>query len=447
MSQLQINEFKIENLRLDSNIKSIPGKNVKLIDFFYKTNGKSTAPPPVELGALPLRYAWNPASAIGANKLCFTTNNAPDVQSFMSRLEAHVIKHISEMSETITGDFMDESTIRDFKWHSNTNFLKVNFDVSKASLFTVDEQASLTQVESLTGIKKGSVVYPVVRVLRVWYADQFGISIKTEGIAVEGIQEEPFDFILDDKESFPTNRLMRDVDYKNELDFNGTIYTNQHGGMQYYLDAKRFQLDRMACPFGYQASELYEHSGTICADVSDPKMKSFFDAVDQYVADEIANQFSNWFSSRIAMTGDKLMTHLYSKTIKASKDPKWPDKLKFKINTDTSKDTATKIFVMNPDGTTTVGTSNDLTKGCSIIPQIEIGYVWFKGTKQNVTSCGTTLVLRRVLVYPNANQNFDVVAFHSIKRKVPSGTQAPPTKRCLLEEEFDTDLTESDKYL
>ena len=86
---------------------------------------------------------------------------------------------------------------------------------------------------------------------------------------------------------------------------------------------------------------------------------------------------------------------------------------------------------MQSDGTHIKGTYEDITQKSHVVPQFAIDYLWFKGSKSQITSFGTTLALRRVLVYPGASKSHNITGFHgfSMKRKIEHvHAEAPAAK-------------------
>ena len=435
-SQIRYTELDAKLLTASSqNISVIKSKNLKLVDFEWTGKG-SSIPPAIELvEGLLLKYGWSEDSEMGANKLCLSLSETFGVQQFFEKIETRAIELASLLSEQITGSHYDTETIRSFKWFSNTEQVKLTFDPTKCRIFSLDKDNLLTEMTSVHKIEKGSTIYPVISIKRMWYADQFGIQYQAEAIAVRPPGPKPFDFILDTGKVFPSNRLLFDMDYVKEMDFEQEIYNHpSYGSPMYFFNLRKAEIGRMKAPFGAQVEDVSSGSGTLSLDIDDDKVEAFFSKLDIYITDQVSERFTKWFSmkSKTPMTGERLRQFLYTSTVKASKNDQFAKKLKFKIFID-PKNTRkyTEVFVMQSDGTHIKGTYEDITQKSHVVPQFAIDYLWFKGSKSQITSFGTTLALRRVLVYPGASKSHNITGFHgfSMKRKIEHvHAEAPAAK-------------------
>lgn len=438
MSAIKCSEFEASFLRTDSsNVKDIPGKNLKIVDLKWQgESGKTVTPPSIEFDeGVPMKYNWS-AHDEHSRKICIDIEQSKQWQLFLSKIEKQAISLASDLSEKITGVQRDTSYISEYMWSplGSAGHIKLNFNPSYCPTFYTEDSKTLSKRQmSIEEIPKGSIVYPVVRPIGMWYADQFGITFSADGLVIKPATAREFDFIRDSGKTFATNRLLGEVDLESELKFNHDIFTTRKGGLMYFFNMRTAELPQMTTPFG--AVQNDEGTGvSMQLDVPRESVKAFVTKLDEIVIDGATREYLRWFGK--PMTREVMAEHLYKfKTLKKQRDSKYDDKIKLKLITDESNDNYTDVFVEGPDGVRK-GNWNDITSQSSVVVQFKVSHLWFKGSKKNINGIGTTLVADRVLVLPGEDSRA-VTSFHNFRGAEEADEPVPDAPRLpeLLDED------------
>ena len=238
------------------------------------------------------------------------------MKAFVKGVESRAIALASEKSKEVTGAHLDPETIRNFKWFGIDSHIKLAFDPTKCKTFMLDKDGNITRVSDIDKIDRGSVIYPIMSIRRLWFADQFGIVL-TEGLAIRAPAESPFDFILESGKTFDTNRLLDKVNLEEDLDFDRKLYINpKHNSPGYYFNCPKFELPKMKCPFGLNLDDVSSPYGYIQLDISDGSVTTFLEQLDDIVATKTYDQYKNWFGGNKKMTPrfERYASHFISKS-------------------------------------------------------------------------------------------------------------------------------------
>lgn len=392
-----------------SEMVTIKGKSLKLIDLKYRQkNGSKLALPGLEFSeGVSLKFPWS-AHDQHSRKVCLDITKSPQWKKFLKSLEDRSIQLASELSGEMASQQMDEATVREHAWAriGGDGHIKVAFDPSTCPVFRAISSSEVDPTPmKVDSLPKKSVVYPIICPKSIWYNTEFGVSFKAVGMIVRPAGSREDDFILGDtSKKFTTNRLLREVQLSEDLDFTHDIFTSANGSIMYFFNMRTAEMPRMRAPFG---ARVDEESGGVSLQVSmsDPKVADFARQVESAVIEGVTSQFQRWFGKQ--MTKQVLETHIYKenkRVIKPETNPKYPNRLKFKLYTDPTKtERFTEVFVQREDGTRVKGSHADIVPQSDVVIQFYVGHIWFKGTKSKISSMVATLVADRILVYPSGS--------------------------------------------
>ena len=407
-------------LRTDaSNVKDIPGKNLKIVDLKWQgADGSNVVPPSIEFDeGVPLKYSWS-AHDQHSRKICIDIEQSKQWQSFLNKIEKRAIDLASDLSKTVTGTQRDSEYISEYMWAhlGASGHIKVDFNPEYCPTFYTHDCKTLSERQTgIQDIPKGSIVYPVIRPKGMWYADQFGITFCADGLVIQPAGKREFDFIRDSGKEFSTNRLLSSVRPSEELKFNHDLFTTKKGGILYFFNMRTAELPEMTAPFG--ATENEEGVVSMNLSVSHDSVKKFVNEVDEAVIDGATSEYLRWFGKQ--MTREVMDTHLYKfRTLKKNSNPKYEDLIKLRLNTDKSGDNYTQVFVETEDGVVE-GTWRDIGGQSRVVAQFKVGYLWFKGNKKNINAIGTTLTADRILVVPSVDSRA-VTRFRNFTTSAPA---------------------------
>lgn len=337
------------------------------------------------------------------------------------------------------------------KWHkSPERQLKLKIPITKTKFYLIKdmETGEIEETDvSVLGSKEDpndpdDFYYPIFRPAYLWFTnDNCGMSKESSGICVlRRSMFNPFDFILDEKEGGKrttfTNRLSSEVDLENELVFYKKLHTNKHGTTSLYMHMDDWQMPRAKIPFDYKPNvdeDTGETVGTGSLQFNiDGSSKPFLERLDAVTLQNFYEKYPTWYSSH--PRNCKGPEYFRDKNIFRSSiyTPKgdYPEQYSVKVF-ETGGKSETKVWVYNnKTGQYDPGSQNDLKRGAEAVPIITLTKLNFKGSNERCTRAGFSFTLRRVLVFPNGD-NQQISGFKLFKRKNFAGNSAPPppTKR------------------
>ena len=307
------------------------------------------------------------------------------------------------------------------KIRKDTKFLRID-----------PEDGSVDDADSSV-LQKGALVYPVSKIPFVWYtSDSCGMTQEAACLAVLVPSDiNGFDFLLDGKTtSNLTNRLYPTVCFDEEADFSRKIHTaqNEIGNISYYLNIDDFQMSRTRCPFGFDP-RVNDETGvendyaTVEFDL-DEKSTDFFKQIDDLLPEKIVDSYASWFASKPDYVDKQFL--LDKKVYKSCFVPASDEyKGRYPVKAyKTGHKMATDYWVYEPKTESyRPGTHEDLTRQCEVLPIISISKLFFKGSGNRYSKIGSTVILKRVIIYPEKRDT--VTGMHLFKKKKKNKRKAP----------------------
>ena len=286
----------------------------------------------------------------------------------------------------------------------------------------------------------------------IWYTgDMCGLTQTAKGLAVLPPScINPFDFLLPDKtgrvvsDSNLTNRLYQTVDFGAEADFSRKIHIakNEIGNISYYLNIDDFQMARTRCPFGFDpkvddTTGVEADYATVELELNDDT-EAFCGKVNDILIDNVLSQYARWFGSVPDFVNKKfLQEKKIFKNFFTPTNEKYRGLYTVKAYK-TGHPLATDYWVY--DSKTkgyTRGSHRDLQKQCEVVPVITVSKLHFKGSGNRYSRIGSTITLKRVLIYPPKKDVIHgMLLFKKRKTVAPAPsttTDNSPTKRSRVE--------------
>jgi len=364
------------------------------------------------------------------------------------------------------------SDLQNLYWNTpNSNELRLKIRKETKFFRITDPEEGTIEEADASVLERGALVYPVSKLPFIWYTgDACGLTQEGAGMAVLSPSDiHPFDFLLnaDAKENL-TNRCYSTVDFAKEADFSRKIHIaqNEIANISYYLNIDNFQMPRTRCPFGFDPrtnEETGQEADYATVEFElDENTTPFFQNIDNELTHNILDRYASWFGSiPDYVTKEFLLEKKVYKSCFVPSTSEYKGRYTVKAYK-TGHPMATDYWVFDAKTNSfTRGTHNDLTRQCEAIPVITVAKLHFKGSGNRYSRIGSTVPLKRVLIYPKKDDSISgMLMFKKKKRTTPCDTEAPHTKRCktdtnvavsgelpVPEAEDDTDMVEEADYV
>lgn len=372
-----------------------------------------------EEDGLSVKYGYDPE-----RKLKLDTSACSDsLREFLVQLENRAIEVAAEVSEEVTGKKLTAANVRKFKWTSDAskNQLSLEIKPGVTNLYRVlGKQPGTDEYDVEAGddvkIERGCRAWAAVQVLRLYYSNgNFGMNLRATTLAVEEKREAGNDFVypgMDEgvrAKNLETNRLLNTLDLTRESQFGGKLYTKGMLDM-YYFNGRPFQAGESAMPVPF-AFELDidnntgqpKNYGSITLNLLDDNAAAAFEAFDKHVVNGVTSKWASWFPGTEAPSAEAVHDmNMYQPVLRRDPGGRYPPRVRAKVFA--SGDRATQIYVFNPDTQSyDKGTHEALEQGSSVLAQIKISHVFFKGNKGCPSGFGVTMQVAKLLVLGGAS--------------------------------------------
>lgn len=178
---------------------------------------------------------------------------------------------------------------------------------------------------------------------------------------------------------------------------------NPKNGLNVYLNAgatntsnPKIQLAKGRAPFGIQDGMEATARKNLEVNVDSEELFEFLERLNNQNIDWITTNCPKLFKRELERS---VVSTLYRSLMTMPTNPSYKPLLRIKINS--SGREPTRVFVVEKDETSTTpmefsqGTMSDIVPGCTVLPIVEVGGLWFVSK-----GCGMTLVATDVLVWP-----------------------------------------------
>ena len=178
---------------------------------------------------------------------------------------------------------------------------------------------------------------------------------------------------------------------------------NPKNGLNVYLNCSasntsnpKIQLAKGRAPFGIQDGMEATARKNLEVSVDNADLLAFLERINNQNIDWITSNSPKLFKRELERS---VVATLYRSLMSLPSNPNYKPLLRIKINS--SGRDPTRVFVVEKDETATSpmefsqGTMNDIVPGCTVLPIVEVGGLWFVSK-----GCGMTFVATDVLVWP-----------------------------------------------
>jgi len=205
---------------------------------------------------------------------------------------------------------------------------------------------------------------------------------------------------------------------------------NPKNGLNVYLNSSaadtsnpRIQLAKGRAPFGLQDGMEATARKNLEVNVECEDLTAFLENINMQNIDWITENCPKLFKRELERS---VVSTLYRSLMAMPTNPSYKPLLRIKINT--SGREPTRVFIVEKDATDTEpmefsqGKIEDLVPGCTVLPIVEVGGLWFVSK-----GCGMTFVATDILVWPRHERpDWAFVGFRGVRTEpLPSCAPEP----------------------